>query len=226
MAVIQSTLELVCGRLNDAFTAADPREEAWVILSNLVDNTGQPSPGAQDKLVMCLTNIEHETIISTFGRSTPIESDRMAIKAPPLYINIYVLFYANFGEGNYNAGLGMISRTISFFQQNPWFTRDNLPGMDPILGKLQVEFCNLDLVSINHMMGILGVKYLPSVYYKLRVSPFRGDAMQSQVPVAQGMQSDGTPKPQPFSETAPTPSTANALDGALPTMSRRKKEKQ
>ena len=35
-------------------------------------------------------------------------------------------------------------------------------------------------------MGLLGTKYLPSVYYKVRLLPFQSDAMSSTTPAAQG----------------------------------------
>ena len=35
-------------------------------------------------------------------------------------------------------------------------------------------------------MGLLGTKYLPSVYYKVRLLPFQADAMSGVVPAAQG----------------------------------------
>jgi hypothetical protein len=198
MAVIQTTLELIRRRLSDTLKVADPSGEDWVILSNIVDQTGQPFPNAQDKLVMCLANIQHETIISTYQRGVPVENERFAVLPPPLYIDLFVLFYANFAERNYAEGLGMISRTIAYFQQNPWFTRDNLPAMDPVIDKLTFEFSNLDLMSLNYLMGIMGVKYLPSVYYKVRMIPFRGDVVQEQVPAAEGLRSAEGPTPQDF----------------------------
>lgn len=197
MSAIQTTLELVKQKLNEFFRNADPKADDWVILSNIVDHEGHPHDPAKDKVVMCLANIQHETTISTYNRATPVKGDQYAVVAPPLYIDLYVLFFANFYNKNYPEGLGMISRTISFFQQNPVFTHDSLPGLDPVIDKLTFEMFNLDMTGLNYLMGLMGAKYLPSAYYKVRMIPFDSAAMQGQVPAAQGIQTPGEVKPQP-----------------------------
>lgn len=191
MSAIQTTLELIRQKLNEFFRNADPKEDDWVILSNIVDPEGQPYETAKDKVVMFLANIQHETIISTYNRTTPVQGDQYAVVAPPLYIDLYVVLFANFYNKNYQEGLGMISRTISFFQQNPVFTHDNLPNLDPVIDKLTFEMFNLDMTGLNYLMGLMGVKYLPTVYYKVRMIPFDGTAMQEVVPAAQGVQAPG-----------------------------------
>lgn len=198
MSAIQTTLELIRQKLNEYFRNADPKEEDWVILSNVVNHEGHPYEQAKDKVVMFLTNIQHETTISTYNRAVPVKGDQYALVAPPLYINLFVLFFANFYDKNYPEGLGMISRTISFFQQNPWFTHDNLPGMDPIIDKLTFEMTNLDMTALNYLMGLMGTKYLPSAFYKIRMIPFDSQAMQGQVPAAQGVQTPGEVEEQDF----------------------------
>lgn len=191
MGSIQTALELIRQKLNESFKNTDPRDDDWVILSNIVDHEGRPYEAAKDKVVMVLANIQHETTISTYNRAQPVKGDQYAIVAPPLYINIFVLFFANFYDKNYAEGLGMISRTISFFQQNPCFTHENLPGMDTIIAKLTFEMSNLDMTGLNYLMALMGTKYLPSAYYKVRMIPFDSTAMQGLVPAAQGVQAPG-----------------------------------
>lgn len=198
MSAIQTTLELVRQKLNEFFRNTDTKEEDWVILSNIVDHEGQLYEPAKDKVVMFLANIQYETVISTFNRTTPIKGDQYAVVAPPLYIDLFVLFMANFYNKNYADGLGMISRTISFFQQNPWFTHDNLPGLDSVIDKLSFEMTNLEVTDLNYLMGLMGAKYLPTAFYKVRMIPFASDAIQGQVPAAQGVQSPGEIDDQDF----------------------------
>ncbi len=188
MSTILTTLELIRQKLNEFFKAADPRNEDWVILSNIVDQEGHPYEQAKDKVVMFLANIKHETIISTYNPTVPVSNNQYAIITPPLYIDLFVLFFANFSEKNYTEGLGVISQTLSFFQQNPWFTQENLPGLDPEIDKLTFEMVNLEMTDLNYLMGMIGAKYLPSVFYKVRVIPFRGAAIQGLSPAVKGLQ--------------------------------------
>ncbi|WP_315833147.1 DUF4255 domain-containing protein [Bradyrhizobium prioriisuperbiae] len=193
MELIRSVCELICQSLNSFFQNIDRNDEDWVILSNIVDHDGAICQGARDKIVMVVTNITHETIISTYNSTARANSSTYAVVQPPLYIDLFILFFANFHDKRYAQGLGMISKTISFFQQNPWFTHANMPGLDAKIDKITMEITNLDLLQVNYLMGMLGTKYLPSVYYKLRMIPFSSDAMQAAVPAAQGVEAPKAP---------------------------------
>ncbi len=186
MNLIHKTLELVRQRLNSYFQAADPLPEDWIVLSNIIDQDGKVFDHARNKVVMFLANIQQDTTISTWRPAAPISPDRYGIMQPPIYINLFVLFYANFSDRNYPQSLETISRTIEFFQQNPYFDRQNLPDLPEPIDKLAFEFTNLDSTGLNYLMGLAGVRYLPSVYYKVRMFPFRSDTLQQQVSAAQG----------------------------------------
>lgn len=193
MNLIQNALELICERLNGYFRVADPAVEDWVILSNIVDQNGDAFEPARNKVVVYLANIQHDTTIGTWEANKPVNANTYAVLQPPLYINLYLLFFANFSGLNYPQGLGMISRTIQFFQENPCFDHQNLPGLPRPIDKLAFEFTNLDAQGINYLMGLAGAKYLPSVYYKVRMIPFQSGAIQRQAPAAQGYRlPDGT----------------------------------
>ncbi len=197
MEAIANVLETIRQRLNAYFQNVSRRSDDWVILSNVFDNQGNFYGASDNKIVMLLANIAHETVISTYTPSVRTGTGTYAAVSPPLYIDLFVLFYANFSNANYLQGLRSISRTISYFQQNPAFTRDIVPDLDPAVDKILMEFTNLDMVDSNYLMGMMGVKYLPSVFYKLRMIPFVSGAMQAEIPPAQGVQSPGEPAPLP-----------------------------
>ena len=194
MSDIRKTLEAVRRRLNESLHSVLPRSEDWVVLSNFVDHEGRPCESARDKLVMFLANVKHETVISTYNRHAPIRDNRYAALAPPVYIDLFLLFSANFWDKSYPEGLEILSLAISFFQQNPCFTRDALPSLPAGVEKLAFEIANLDLTELNYLVSMAGTKYLPSVFYKVRTIPFSGDAMQAVVPAAQGVRAPGQPE--------------------------------
>lgn len=193
MSDIRRTLELVRDRLNEFLGVDDARPEGVVTLASLADPDGQIYEGARNMLVMSLANVQREITVSTYNRTVPVADNRYAVVAPPVYIDLFVLFYANFYDRRYAEGLGLLSRTISFFQQNPWFTHQSLPGLPPAVDKLTFELANLELTDLNHLLGMLGVKYLPSVYYKVRLLPFASEAMLAAVPAAQGQKAPADP---------------------------------
>lgn len=192
--MINKVLELIRTQLNGFFQNIDRPGDDWVILSNVVDHEGRPFEDAKGKIVMFLANITHETTVSTYNSTARAKSGSGFVAVqPPLYINLFVLFFANFYDKQYCDGLQMISRTIGFFQQNPIFTHDTMPDLDASINKLTIEMTNLDLMEVNYLMGALGAKYLPSVFYKLRMIPFAGGAMQAEVPAARGLKTPEAP---------------------------------
>ena len=123
----------------------------------------------------------------------------LAVVAPPQYVTLYVLVLANFYDAAYAEGLGVLSMAIRFFQQNPSFTPSSLPGLPPGVDRLTWEMVSLDALGLNYLMGLAGVKYLPAVYYKVRLLTFQGGAVQAQAPAVQGLQSPDLPPPLPVS---------------------------
>jgi len=99
------------------------------------------------------------------------------VVGPPLYLDVHVMFMANFMEKNYSDGLAALSRLIGYFQQTPWFNRDNAPALDPEIDKLTLEFENLSPVDVNYVMGMLGTRYFPSAFYKMRMLSYNAPAM-------------------------------------------------
>lgn len=179
--MIQQAFELIRNRLNAFLGSVDPGSDGWVVLANLVDHEGKPFPGADNKIVMFLGNVEYEST-SLPARTAQLSGTTYASMAAPRLINVWMMFFANFYNQRYGDGLDMLSRTISFFQQYPRFTHDSDPALDPRIEKLTVEMVNLDFTQLNYVMSMIGAKYLPMVCYKLRMIPFTSEAIQATVP--------------------------------------------
>jgi hypothetical protein len=186
MSSIRGVLEVIRRLANEYMQNLDRRGDDWVSLTSTVYHDGSVNDSTRDKVVMTLYNITRENIISSYS-SAKAGADAYAIVQPPIYIDLHLVFMANFAAHNYSDGLSAISRIISFFQQNPWFTQANAPELPIEIDKITFEMSSLDPVEVNYVMGMLGTKYLPSVFYKLRMLPFASTAMRARTyPVAGG----------------------------------------
>ncbi|WP_444997444.1 DUF4255 domain-containing protein [Aliikangiella sp. IMCC44359] len=194
MDLIGTTLDLIKNKLNQYFCNVYQSSDDWVIISNIVNQDGRLYEEAKDKVILFLANIQHETVISTYNKNVPTDNNRYVTIAPPLYINLHLLFYANYFDSNYRDSLSMISSVISFFQQNSSFTPASLPGLNADIDKLTFDMVNMDMTDLNYLLGLAGTKYLPSVLYKVRMIPFISDEMQGQTPEVQGLQDPAQPK--------------------------------
>lgn len=188
MDVIRNALETIHKLANLYLENLDPRGDSWIALTSLVDHNGALNEGARDKIVMCAYNITRETTVSTYKPTYSASNgvgDSFSVIAPPLYVDVHLMFMANFTERKYGDGLAALSRVIGFFQQTPFFAPSNAPDLAPEIDKLTLEFENLSPVDVNYIMSMLGTRYLPSAFYKLRMIPFVATAMQSRAyPVA------------------------------------------
>lgn len=56
---------------------------------------------------------------------------------------------------------------MQFFQANPVFDSLTSPNLDAKIEKLLVKMHSLSFEQLNHLWGVLGGKYMPSVLYKV-----------------------------------------------------------
>lgn len=207
---IQTVLTAVRDRLESTLQSADPRPDEWATLSNMVDHDGRVLESARNRIVMTVVSLQSDTVVANFGGAHPTAGDQFAIKPAPLHLNLHLLVTANFGEANYPAGLEVMSRTLGFFQQNPVFTPAILPDLPRDVSRLALEFVNADLGQLNHLMGMLGVKYLPCALYRVRMLRFDGQAVSGFAGPARSMEPRGRPthaptNPPRFRNGAPRP---------------------
>ena len=157
--------------------------EDVAVVSNLVELDGSVAPAAGNKLVLTLVNIEKDTLPSRPQTGARGRDDRMLQTSAPLFVNIYVMLSANFSGGNYTEGLKYISHAIAFFQQRPMFDQLGSPGLDARIDRLILDIENLPVAELNNLWSLLGGRYLPSMYYKVRMLAIDARALTGQVPV-------------------------------------------
>ncbi len=153
------------------------------VVSNLVELDGSVAPGASNKLVLTLVNIEKDTLPFRPASATRGRDERLLQTSAPLFVNLYLMMSANFGAGNYAESLKYISHAIAFFQQRPMFDQLNSPGLDERIERLVLDIENLPVPDLNNLWSLLGGRYLPSMYYKVRMMAIDARAITGQVPV-------------------------------------------
>lgn len=131
-------------------------------------------PGAYISLV----NVEEETAL----RNTPhVErrSGHAEYVEPPVHLNLYLLFAFEFLT--YSSSLVHLSKTVELFQNKRWFsaatqTAAGANAFPTTLEKLVFEMVNMNFEELNHLWGVLGGAYFPSVVYKVRLVKVQFDA--------------------------------------------------
>lgn len=148
-----------------------------------------------DNVVISLVNMEEESTLKNVSsrRNTTLGYE---YTNPPTYLNLYLLFTANFNGGQhpnnkYLLALRHISMIVQFFQTRKQFTLSNSPNaglaqnpqnfddVDLLNLELTLELYTLTFEQINHLWGSLGGRQIPFVMYKARLVAIQERAMQT-----------------------------------------------
>lgn len=104
------------------------------------------------------------------------QNGQVHYKEPPVHLNLFVMFAFEFD--NYQTSLLRLSQTIELFQSKRHFSATNQRPGNPFpasLEKLVFDFHNIDFEQLDHLWGVLGGAYFPSVLYKVRLVQVQRD---------------------------------------------------
>ncbi len=186
--MINSAILHITNYLNQYLKRTFDLNEDIVALSNIVEQDGTVATNVTNKLVVCLVNIEKDSTPVTLPNRGMMPSDKAVMGYPPVHLNLYLMFAANFSGNNYSEALKFLSHTVSFFQRNPVFDHQNTPDLDRRIHQLALDIKNLNIRDLSSLWSILSGKYLPSILYKVRMLSFAADDIKAQIPVSKAPQ--------------------------------------
>lgn len=190
--MIAKALTFVSDFLNHEIKMGYGIDEDRVVVSSLINPDGSITENIENKIVISVINLEHETTVKSMNNYVSGDSNNYGKVSPPVYLNLYLLVSANYDSGNYTEALKMLSSVIGVFQANTYFTREKNPTMQNPLEKLTFEIYNLPINELSHIWSGIGAKYVPSIVYKVRMITIKEDLITKEVPGLSGM--DNTSK--------------------------------
>lgn len=175
--MINQVLDFLVTQLNE-YILLKTSYSTKVKQGRLSDSSGNEVAG--DNTIICqLVNIEEERI----GKAQlPVAAPRgstFPVQNPEIKLNICLLFAANPEDEaeDYSMTLQLLSLVIQFFQYKHVFNSNNSPSLPDDIENLIVELYPLSLETQNYLWGALGVKYCPSVVYKVRLLTVLDDSI-------------------------------------------------
>lgn len=192
--MISKTLTFVSDFLNHEIKMSFGIDEDRVVISSLINPDGTITENIENKIVISVINLEHETTVNSSGNYVNGGNNNFGKVSPPVYLNIYLLISANYDSGNYIEALKMLSTVIGVFQANTYFTQQKNPTMPSPLEKLTFEIFNLPINELSHIWSGIGAKYVPSIVYKVRMISIREDLITKEVPGLSGVQNNSQAK--------------------------------
>ena len=202
--MIENALILLREELTAYLTAqGDP---APVIIENIGLFETEQGAELQDNIIITLVNIEEESSFKNGQTFTAWPDGKARYENRPIYLNLYVLFTANFPGGvppnnGYVQALRRLSLVIEFFQGKNVFTPASssipLPPELSDLGnpdiaslKLKMEMYTLTFEQINHLWGSLGGRQIPFVMYKVRMVSITERSIRREVPLIEEIETN------------------------------------
>lgn len=174
--MIRTALESVLSELKEHFQIAMGSDEDLVVEGNMATFESAEGGNAKlnNKIVCSLVNLEEEKVLKN-GPTYTVKNGVTKQHNPIIYLNLYILFSSTKSE-NYLLGLADLSRVITFFQGKNVFDHSNTQGLPEQIEKVIFDIHTLNFEYLNHLWGILGGKYYPSVLYKARLIPIEAQA--------------------------------------------------
>jgi hypothetical protein len=180
--MIDSTIIHVASSLNQYLRRKFDLSEDIAVVSNIVDQDGSVIPDINNKIVIFLVNVEQETAPGLFSRIKSSSTANDAGSYPPVHLNMYLMFSANFSGNNYTEALKFLSCVISYFQRNPVFFHHNSPDLGKEVDKLIFDIENLNIKDLSSLWTIINGKYMPSILYKVRMITYDAKDLKAQPP--------------------------------------------
>src|SRR5262245_23329866 len=151
--MLDIALTFLVKNLNTYLKARTGSDFGEAELSRLVDDTGKWAV-TQEHIGAALINVEEERILKSQVPETTYVNGRHVVLAPPLKLNLHVLFAANLTH--YDQALRYLSYVLTYFQAHPKFTQEECPDLDPRIDKLTIELLSLTYEQLNQVWAFIG----------------------------------------------------------------------
>jgi hypothetical protein len=182
--MIYEALNYITGSMNQQLNLSLGTREEKVVLSNLSSLDGTPSQKANEKLAAFLVNLEEEATMKN-GPMTIRSGADISYTARPLNLNTYVMFASVFSD--YGESLKFLSYTLRFFQAHAEFTPSGSSAFPAGISRLIFDLISMDYQTMSYIWGMIGMKYQPSVLYRMRLLTLAGDEITDQLPSVSGI---------------------------------------
>ena len=177
--MIHHVLTHVVSELNDYFNVRVQVADR-ALAASLFSLNGEANNAATDKVVVSIVNVEEDRTyhsVDAFEKRDDGSAERVL---PPVRVNLYLLFIANMND--YEEAVKAVGHVVSFFQHRPSFDFASISELADLEGRFSAELHTMTFEQINHLWGVLGGKYLPSVVYKLGLFDVRDRQVEAELP--------------------------------------------
>lgn len=175
--MIKTALVFIKQQLDQQLVNRFSLDESIVILNHLLEPDGGVPQKNQNKMVITLINLDHETAKQYYGGQLRTPGGNITKVNPALHFNADLLFTANFDD--YEEALKFLNATIGFFQANNSFNSKTTPDIPAPIKMLNFDIEKSTYAEIHNLWSAMGAKYQPSIIYKVRHLTIASDEVKA-----------------------------------------------
>jgi hypothetical protein len=190
--MLQTVLLFIKKKLDQALVNGFELDESITVLNHLLQQDGSFPEKNQNKMVITLINLDHETNKAYSANHHRLRDDSFAKTQPDTLFNVTLLFTASFGD--YEEALKFLNATIAFFQATPSFNSKVTPGLPKGIKALNFDIENTSFSQTHNLWSAMGAKYQPSIIYKVRHVAVKCDQLEGVIPAVVGIDTGLSPK--------------------------------
>jgi hypothetical protein len=167
--MIYQAVNFLAQQLNDYLSSSDPDANLpadFTQLRNVAHLNDEEVCGLNNVLVT-LVNVSEDNVMKNIAENL---RGSIGSRTSPKYLNLYVLF-SSCNYRSYADSLKVLSQMVSFFEQNPIFTKladtdqeSDMPGF-----RLNVDRYAPGFDESNNMWTTMGGKQFPHMLYRVRL---------------------------------------------------------
>ncbi len=166
--MIQEAFQYTRNIINQYITNKYGLDGTPVIANKIVDQSGAIPLENQNKVILSLIHVEHETSKPFYNRNMNRSEGDGVVSSPPEAYHIYMLVTSCFDD--YNETLKFLDASIQFFQMYPSLDKSNSASIPDSIQKLTFEKqVEGGYAQMHNLWTAMGAKYQPSVVYKMRL---------------------------------------------------------
>ncbi|WP_158800362.1 DUF4255 domain-containing protein [Pedobacter sp. L105] len=185
--MIYECLTCLAEEMNIFFRSRLKINEDKVMVSAIVNQDGSIAIQGENKILITLINIVRDV---NMKRETPTGAAITGNAGRPICIQLYLMVSCYFSASNYGEALRFLSFVIGFLQEKNVFDHTNTPRLDDSIDKLVFELESFEPERLSNIWSTLGAKYMPSVFYKVRMIIYDSNKVQEYRPVVSGITAD------------------------------------
>lgn len=182
--MIRTALEFIRGELQSYIQdrelgSADYTSDV-VTVSTLALPSGDINIDTKIHVNIMLVGIEESRREGKRPYYLPTDDKQFLRMNPPVELELLLLFAAQYdSKADYGTNLRDLSHIISFFQSNSVFDEQKFPSLNAsvtdlnkpwqLIERLSFKLQSMSFEQMNNLYGMLGIKYIPSVVYKMNM---------------------------------------------------------